>query len=120
MVQCAHPRVRKTKPHKEEHTAGGEELATKTARGRASSRTSERRQFTITVAADLGDYLEQRSAITGMNKSAVVSRAIEAEKEREEEELMREGYEEMATHDLKMLKEFEHVDREGNDSWPEY
>ncbi len=95
-------------------------MATKTARGRTRSRTSERRQFTITVAADLGDYLEQQSATTGMNKSAVVSRALEAEKAREEEELMREGYEEMATHDRDVLKEFEHVDREANDSWPQY
>ncbi len=55
-----------------------------------------------------------------MNKSAVVSRALEAEKAREEEELMREGYEEMATHDRDVLKEFEHVDREANDSWPQY
>jgi hypothetical protein len=55
-----------------------------------------------------------------MNKSAVVSNALEAEKERQEEALMREGYEEMAAQDRKLQREFEHVDRESNASWPDY
>jgi hypothetical protein len=84
------------------------------------AQTGGRRQFTITVSPELGKYLEERSAETGMNKSAVVSSALEADKERQEEELMREGYEEMAAHDRALLKEFEHVDRESAASWPEY
>lgn len=95
-------------------------MASRTARAGTSSRISARRQFTITVPSELGEFLEERSAATGMNKSAVVSNALEAEKERQEEALMREGYEEMAAQDRKLQREFEHVDRESNASWPDY
>jgi predicted transcriptional regulator len=47
-----------------------------------------------------------------MKKSAVVERALEADRERRELELLREGYEEMARHDLAPHREFEHVDSE--------
>ncbi len=91
-------------------------MSTKTAH----ARTGTRKQYTITVSTELGEYLEERSAALGLNKSAVVSCALEAEKERQEEQLMREGYEEMASHDRALLREFEHVDNESNESWPEY
>lgn len=77
-----------------------------------------RRQLTVTVPSDLGGYVEEVSAETGLNKSAVVSRALEADRERRKEQLMREGYEEMAASDRELLREFEHVDRES--AWPEY
>lgn len=77
-----------------------------------------RKQYTVTVPSELGSYLEEIAAETGMNKSAVVSRALEADRERRKEQLMREGYEEMAASDRELLREFEHVDRES--AWPEY
>ncbi len=86
--------------------------------GTADSRSTARRQFTITIPQELGSYLEELSAETGMNKSAVVSQALEADRERRKEQLLREGYEEMAPHDRELLHEFEQVDREA--SWPEY
>jgi hypothetical protein len=43
---------------------------------------------------------------------------MEDYRERRIENLLREGYEERARHDLELLKEFEHVDRET--PWPEY
>lgn len=79
---------------------------------------SRRQQLTVTVPSDLGGYVEEVSAATGLNKSAVVSRALEADRERRKEEIMREGYEEMASSDRELLREFEHVDREA--AWPEY
>jgi hypothetical protein len=45
-------------------------------------------------------------------KSAVVERALEADRERREEDFLREGYEEIAAHDVALPKEFEHVDSE--------
>lgn len=53
-----------------------------------------------------------------MNKSAVVGQALEADRERRKELLMREGYEEMAERDLELTREFERVDADA--SWPEY
>lgn len=94
--------------------------APRTPYARNRSRSSSRRQFTITVPAEIGEFLEKRSAATGMNKSAVVSDALEAERERQEDELMREGYEEMAAQDRELLQEFGHVDRDSNSSWPDY
>ncbi len=80
--------------------------------------TRSRKQLTVTVPSDLGGYVEQVAAETGLNKSAVVSRALEADREHRKEQLMREGYEEMAASDRQLLREFEHVDRES--VWPEY
>lgn len=77
-----------------------------------------RRQFTITVSSELGRYLEERSAEVGINKSAVVSRALEADRGRRLEELLEEGYEEMAAHDRELLEEFEVVDSDS--PWPEH
>lgn len=77
-----------------------------------------REQLTVTVPAELGRYVEERSAELGVKKSAVVSRALEIDRELYMDELLREGYEEMAEHDVQLLKEFEHVDRES--PWPEY
>ena len=77
-----------------------------------------RTQLTITVPSELGRYVEERSAQEGVKKSAMVSRILEADRERYMDELLREGYEEMAERDEELLKEFEHVDRES--SWPEY
>jgi predicted transcriptional regulator len=82
------------------------------------TRATARRQFTITVPPELGSYIEELSAETGMNKSAVVSQVLADDRERRKERLLREGYEEMAPYDRELLQEFEHVDRE--DSWPEY
>lgn len=77
-----------------------------------------RAQLTVTVSPEVGRYVEELSAELGVKKSAVVERALELDRERRKELLMREGYEEMAEHDLALLKEFEHVDRES--PWPEY
>lgn len=77
-----------------------------------------RRQFTITVSEELGSYLEQRSAQTGLNKSAVVSRALEAERERLLQSLMEQGYREMANHDAELAREFSELDKDS--PWPEY
>jgi hypothetical protein len=41
-----------------------------------------------------------------------VGHALEVDRQRRKELLMREGYEEMAEHDAELLKEFEHVDSE--------
>lgn len=76
-----------------------------------------RRQFTVTLAAELGSYLEQRSAETGLNKSAVVSRALEADRERHLHRALRDGYEEMAEHDRELVGEFSELD--GESPWPE-
>lgn len=47
----------------------------------------------------------------GAKKSVVVERALEAGRERRMEDLLHEGYEEMAENDLALHKEFEFVDR---------
>ena len=73
---------------------------------------SRRAQLTVTVSPELGRYVEEVSAELGVKKSAVVERALEADRERRELDLLREGYEEMAEHDLALHKEFEHVDSE--------
>lgn len=95
-------------------------MTTERREGMAQEVTSvrSRRQLTVTVPSDLGGYVEEVSAETGLNKSAVVSRALEADRERRKEQLMREGYEEMAASDRELLREFEHVDRDS--AWPEY
>ena len=69
-----------------------------------------RRQFTVTVSPELGRYLEERTEESGMNKSAVVSRALELDRQHRKESLMREGYEEMAEQHLELVREFESVD----------
>ncbi len=79
---------------------------------------SRRTQLTVTVSPELGRYVEEVSAELGMKKSAVVERALEADRERREEDLLREGYEEMAAHDLALHEEFEHVD--SDTPLPEY
>jgi predicted transcriptional regulator len=71
-----------------------------------------RAQLTVTVSPELGQYVEEVSAELGMKKSAVVERALEADRERRELDLLRQGYEEMAEHDLALHKEFEYVDNE--------
>lgn len=83
-----------------------------------SARKRTRRQFTITVSPELGRYLEERAEETGMNKSAVVSRALEADRERHKVLLMREGYEEMAGHHRELVRECERIDADAD--WPGY
>lgn len=75
-------------------------------------------QLTVTVSPEMGQYVEELSTELGVKKSAVVERALEVDRERRMEDLLREGYEERAKHDRELLKEFEHVDRET--PWPEY
>lgn len=77
-----------------------------------------RRQLTITVPPEVGLYIEERAAALGVDKSAVVSRALEEDRRRNMESLLREGYEEMAVHDADLAREFEQSDRVS--SWPEY
>lgn len=77
-----------------------------------------RKQFTVTVPSDLGRYLEERAEEAGLNKSAVVSQALEVDRQCRKELLMREGYEEMAEQHLEIVREFEHVD--GEVGWPDY
>lgn len=90
-------------------------MATKETQARGRTR---RAQFTITVSPELGCYLEERAAETGMNKSAVVGQALEADRERRKELLMREGYEEMAEQHAELAREFDPVDADPD--WPEY
>lgn len=75
-------------------------------------------QLSVTVSPEMGQYVEELSAELGVKKSAVVEHALEVDRQRRKELLMREGYEEMAEHDAELLKAFEHVDRES--PWPEY
>jgi predicted transcriptional regulator len=77
-----------------------------------------RTQLTVTLPPRLGQYVEEVSAELGMKKSAVIEHALEADRERRTEDLLREGYEEMAEHDLALHEEFEHVD--GETPLPEY
>ena len=75
-------------------------------------------QLSVTVSPEMGRYVEELSAELGVKKSTVVEHALEVDRQRRKELLMREGYEEMAEHDAELLKEFEHVDRET--PWPGY
>ncbi len=77
-----------------------------------------RTQLTITVPSELGRYVEERSAELGVKKSTVIGRLLEADRARYMDELLREGYEEMAEQNRKLVREFEHADRES--PWPEY
>lgn len=77
-----------------------------------------RKQFTVTISTEMGRYLEERAAETGLNKSAVVSEALELDRQRRKENLMREGYEALAEEHLELAREFEHVDK--NTGWPNY
>lgn len=77
-----------------------------------------RTQLTVTVSPDLGRYVEEQSVQLGVKKSEVVGRALAADRQRQLEMLMREGYEEMAEQDRELLEEFKDVDREV--PWPEY
>ena len=77
-----------------------------------------RTQLTITVSPEVGRYVEELSEEWGVKKSAAIERALEDHRERHMEDLLREGYEVMAEHDVELGKEFEHVDRET--PWPEY
>jgi hypothetical protein len=45
---------------------------------------SKRRQFTVTIPAHLGDYIEARAKEEGVTKSAVVEFALRKHKERRE------------------------------------
>jgi predicted transcriptional regulator len=69
-------------------------------------------QLSVTVSPEMGRYVEELSAELGVKKSAVVEQALEVDRQRRKELLMREGYEEMAEHDAELLKVFEHVDSE--------
>lgn len=64
-----------------------------------------RTQLTITVSPELGQYVEELSAELGVKKSEVVALALEADRERRMELLLREGYEEFAGHDAEFLEE---------------
>ncbi|CAN5909115.1 hypothetical protein BH23ACT11_BH23ACT11_22380 [soil metagenome] len=90
-------------------------MATKESRLRESG---TRKQFTVTVSPELGRYLEERAEEAGLNKSAVVSQALEVDRLRRKEALMREGYEAMAEQHLELVREFEGVD--GSAGWPDY
>lgn len=90
-------------------------MDTKKSRARESG---TRKQFTVTVPSDLGLYLEERAMETGLNKSAVVSQALEVDRQCRKEHLMREGYEEMAEWDLEYVREFEDLDETAR--WPDY
>jgi predicted transcriptional regulator len=71
-----------------------------------------RTQLTITVSPEVGRYVEELSEEWGVKKSAAIERALKDHRERHMEDLLREGYQEMAEHDLALHKEFERVDSE--------
>lgn len=75
-------------------------------------------QLTVTLSPETGQYVEELSTELGMKKSAVIEHALKADRERRMEDLLREGYEEMAEQDAELLKEFESVDKDT--PWPEY
>ena len=52
------------------------------------------------------------------SKSDIVSQALELDRRRRKEELMREGYEAMAEMDLELVREFEQLDESAG--WPDY
>ncbi len=60
-------------------------------------------QLTVTVSPEVGQYVEELSAELGVKKSAVIERALEDYRERRIEDLLREGYEERAKHDLELI-----------------
>lgn len=93
----------------------GEKMATKESEARERG---TRKQFTVTVPSDLGLYLEERAAETGLNKSAVVSQALELDRQLRKELLMREGYEALAEQHLELVREFESMDE--STGWPDY
>lgn len=76
------------------------------------------KQFTVTVSSELGSYLEERAAETGMNKSAVVSEALKSDRQRRKELLIREGYEALAEKHLELVREFEYAGE--SVGWPSY
>ena len=59
-----------------------------------------------------GGYVQEVSSEMGLKMSALIGRALEADRERRTEDLLREGYEEMAAHDLEIDRKFESMDRE--------
>ncbi|MGB3683636.1 MAG: hypothetical protein WA990_14250 [Rubrobacteraceae bacterium] len=81
-------------------------------------KSGTRKQFTVTVPPELGRYLEERAEESGMNKSAVVSRALEVDRQHRKESLMQEGYEELAGHHLELAREFGNADEDSG--WPVY
>ncbi len=89
-----------------------------TAKETQFRKSGTRKQFTVTVSPELGRYLEERAAESGLNKSAVVGQALESDRQRRKEELMREGYEALAERDLELAREFEQLDE--SSEWPDY
>jgi hypothetical protein len=73
---------------------------------------------TVTVHADLVQWVRQVARAEGTSPDLVVARAVEEYRDRYTERRLREGYDEMAAHDRDLIREFEHVDRET--PWPEY
>ena len=88
------------------------------AREPGAKENGTRKQFTVTVTSDLGHYLEERTAETESNKSAVVSKALELDRQHRKELLMREGYEALAKEHLELVREFGHADESAG--WPDY
>ena len=60
----------------------------------------------------MGRYVEEVSSEMGLKMSAMIGCALEVDRERRTEDLLREGYGESAAHDLEIDREFENVDRE--------
>lgn len=77
-----------------------------------------RAQLTITLPPELGKYVEELSEELSVTRSAVVSQALELDRQRRKELLMREGYEEVAEEHLELAREFDHADESA--SWPNY
>ncbi len=77
-----------------------------------------RTQLTITVSPEVGRYVEELSEEWGVKKSAAIDRALKNHREHHVEDLLREGYQEMAEHDLALNREFKYAD--GEVPLPEY
>lgn len=65
-----------------------------------------RAQFSITVSPKVGVFVEERARELGLKKSAVIEEALEVAQRVYHEDLMREGYQEMAKHDAELNQEF--------------
>lgn len=75
-------------------------------------------RLTVTVPADIARWGAQIAESEGASPDLVVARAVEEYRDRHAGWRLREGYEEMVSHDLELVREFEHVDRET--PWLEY
>lgn len=75
---------------------------------------------TIQVTPEFKQYLSSLKESSKQTYQEVIEKALKgeySEKLTPEEELLKQGYLEMAEENLRIMKEFEHVDREVDELW---